>query len=214
MDAGRLSICGEESFGTGSDHIREKDGCWAVLAWLSILAHHNADSTRQPGSAPLVSVQQIVEQHWRTFGRNYYSRFDYENVESAGAAALMAHLNALIADFASGAQSSAAVLGAEHAAAFELRTADQFAYTDPIDGSVSRNQGARLIFADGSRVIFRLSGTGSQGATVRVYIERFVSDPDQLGLLTQDALRPLAALALAVSKLREFTGREAPTVIT
>lgn len=222
MDAGRLSICGEESFGTGADHIREKDGCWAVLAWLSILAHANRATA---AGQPLVSVGDIVRAHWRRFGRNYYSRYDYENVSSEQGAAFMAHLGRVIETFAAAGSQAALALGGDAAAAGgdtfaePLRTADQFGYTDPVDGSVSKNQGVRLIFADGSRIIFRLSGTGSVGATIRVYIERYVApsndgDASALELETHTALSALAALALRVSRMRELTGRDAPTVIT
>jgi phosphoglucomutase len=207
MDAGRLSICGEESFGTGADHIREKDGCWAVLAWLSILCHHNKN---RAAGAPLVSVADIVQQHWRRFGRNYYSRYDYENVDSAAGAQFMANLGSVIDAFNAG----SSVIPADSTFKAPLAIADQFCYTDPVDGSVSKNQGVRLIFQDGSRIIYRLSGTGSVGATIRVYIERYVNDETQLNLDTQAALKDLSSLALSISRLGEITGRDAPTVIT
>ena len=164
MDAGKLSICGEESFGTGSDHIREKDGVWAVLAWLSILAHANPDASK-----PLVSVQQIVEQHWATYGRNYYCRYDYETVESDKAATLMAELVKL----------TTSDIGKQWGE-FTVSAADEFCYTDPVDHSVSAHQGIRFLMADGSRVIFRLSGTGSVGATIRMYIEKYETDKAKL----------------------------------
>ena len=197
-------ICGEESFGTGSSHVREKDGLWAVLAWLSILAHHNKDTA--VGS--LVGVGDIVRAHWRKYGRNFYTRYDYEQVDSGKANEMVARLVELGLDG----------LGAGGAAqsGFVLSTVDEFAYTDPVDGSYSANQGVRLLFADGSRVIFRLSGTGSVGATVRMYIERY-QPPDDAAALeaeTADALAPLVDLALSLSQVREITGRDEPTVIT
>jgi len=197
MDAGRCQICGEESFGTGSDHIREKDGLWAVLAWLAIVEYHNR------GKDKLVSVADIVKAHWKEYGRNFFSRYDYEEVESDGANKMMAHLTEQLA-----------TLPGKKFGAFEVALADNFSYTDPIDHSVSGNQGIRIIFTDGSRIVYRLSGTGSQGATVRVYYEQYTSDPSILELDTQDALQPIIKVALELSKLKEFTGREKPTVIT
>ena len=197
-------ICGEESFGTGSDHVREKDGIWAVLAWLSVLAEHNHDAGR-----PLVTVQQIVENHWKRFGRNYYCRYDYENVSTTSADALMAHLRSL---------RPAAIPPLEGIA---CTIVDDFEYTDPVDGSVSSKQGLRFIYADGSRFVFRLSGTGSQGATIRLYLERFASAAavtQHLGSGSMpsaaQALSDLVQVALNVSQLAKFTGRERPTVIT
>jgi phosphoglucomutase len=195
MDAGKLSICGEESFGTGSDHIREKDGLWAVLAWLSIVAHAN---TVQPGS----TLQNVLDKHYAEYGRNYFSRYDYEDVESEGANKMMALLRSLIGtDF----------VGSTHGA-YTVSLCDDFSYTDPIDHSVSTKQGLRIIFSDGSRVVFRLSGTGSQGATIRLYVEKYA--PKDVSLPTQDAIKDLIEVALKISKLEEFTGRKAPTVIT
>ncbi|KAK6117573.1 hypothetical protein DH2020_048682 [Rehmannia glutinosa] len=176
MDAGKLSICGEESFGTGSDHIREKMGYgMAVLAWLSILAFRNKD--KKVGEK-LVSVSDVVTEYWATYGRNFFSRYDYE------------------------------------ARSYTLQFADDFTYTDPVDGSVVSKQGIRFVFTDGSRIIFRLSGTGSAGATVRIYIEQFEPDASKHDVDAQIALKPLIDLALSTSKLKEFTGREQPTVIT
>jgi len=197
MDAGMLSICGEESFGTGSDHIREKDGVWAILAWLSILQSKNV------GQDHLVTVEDIVTAHWRQYGRNYYSRYDYENVESAGAVALMKHL---ISSF------KTMKFGEEKLGEFVLEKADEFEYLDPVDGSISKNQGIRFLFADGSRVIFRLSGTGSVGATIRLYVEKY--DASNFNLSTKAAVKSLIDIALSLSKMKEFTGRDAPTVIT
>lgn len=201
MDAGTLSICGEESFGTGSDHIREKDGIWAVLAWLSICAKRNVDV---PIGEKLVSLEDIVTEHWEKFGRNYFSRYDYEEVESEGANALVAHLRELISNSKAG----------DKFGPYELAVADDFTYTDPVDGSVAAKQGIRFVFSDGSRFIFRLSGTGSAGATVRLYVEQYEPDVSKQGVDAQEALKPLIDVALQFSKLKEFTGREKPTVIT
>lgn len=205
MDAGRLSLCGEESFGTGSDHIREKDGLWAVLAWLSILAARNA--TSQPGH--LVSVQQIVEEHWETYGRNYYSRYDYEEVDSSDAAKVMELLGKHISE----AKEGSAKEGNPYAP-YTLARADEFAYTDPVDGSVSTKQGLRFIFTDGSRIVYRLSGTGSVGATIRIYIEQYENDQTKLRQETQAALKTLAEVALNLAQIKQLTGREQPSVIT
>ncbi|KAJ1542803.1 Phosphoglucomutase-2, partial [Nowakowskiella sp. JEL0078] len=194
MDAQKLSICGEESFGTGSDHIREKDGIWAVLAWLSIVAHVN-DST------PGVLLGDILQKHYDQFGRNYFSRYDYEEVDAEAAAKVMKHLTDLYVN-------NAAVVG-KTVGSFTIAKSDNFSYTDPIDGSISKNQGIRLIFSDDSRIIFRLSGTGSQGATIRIYVEKYdaVNTSDK----TEVAIKDLITVALSVSKLTEFTGREEPT---
>ncbi|OQR99190.1 phosphoglucomutase [Achlya hypogyna] len=188
-------ICGEESFGTGSNHIREKDGMWAVLAWLSILAAKNS-----PG-APLVSVEDIVVDHWKTYGRNYYCRYDYEGVDKAAAEKMMA---AMVATNKAG----------ETLNGFTLASNDQFTYHDPVDGSISRNQGIRFIFTDGSRIIFRLSGTGVAGATIRMYIEKYEPATGNLAQSAADALRPLIDAGLTLSALEAFTGRKEPTVIT
>ena len=201
MDAEKCSICGEESFGTGADHVREKDGLWAVLAWIAILAHKNADV---PEGGALVSVRDVVMDHWKQFGRNFYSRYDYEGVESAAAEKVMEHLNAVV-----GSASKGDVYGK-----YTLDTADNFTYTDPIDGSVAKNQGIRIVFQDGSRIIFRLSGTGSAGATIRMYIEAYTQDASLFNADAQDVLKDIIGTALEVSKLKEFTGRDKPTVIT
>lgn len=198
MDAGRLSICGEESFGTGSDHIREKDGLWAVVAWLSILAAANKE---KPGT----SVSDVLLQFYSQYGRNFFSRYDYEEVDSEGANQLMAHLRSQFQD--------PAFVG-KKLGEFEVAEADDFSYTDPIDGSVSKNQGLYVKFADGSRIIFRLSGTGSAGATIRLYVEKYSNDPAEFEADAQQGLRPLIQQALAISKLQQFTGRDKPTVIT
>jgi phosphoglucomutase len=201
MDAGKLSICGEESFGTGSDHIREKDGIWAVLAWLSILAHRNKD---KKAGERLVSVEDVAREHWATYGRNFFSRYDYEECESESANKMMEHLRDVIAKSKPG----------EKYGNYTLQFADDFSYTDPVDGSTVSKQGLRFVFTDGSRIIFRLSGTGSAGATIRIYIEQFESDASKHDLDAQIALKPLIDLALSVSKLKDFTGRDKPTVIT
>jgi phosphoglucomutase len=195
-------ICGEESFGTGSAHIREKDGIWAVLAWLSILSHANPDLSK-----PIVSVGDIVRDHWNTYGRDFYCRYDYEECDAVAGDKLMQHLRNSVAGWTgSTVQSSAGPL--------TIVQADDFEYKDPVDHSVSSKQGVRIKFEDGSRIVFRLSGTGSVGATVRVYIEKYDLNPAHHGQSTGAALEPLIKLALDLSKLKEFTGRETPTVIT
>ncbi|KAJ2377580.1 hypothetical protein H4S02_007609, partial [Coemansia sp. RSA 2611] len=194
MDAGRLSICGEESFGTGSDHIREKDGIWAIVAWLNILAHVNQT---QPGA----SVRSIMRDFYQVYGRNYFTRYDYEEVGSEGAAQMINDLRAKGSD-----------LVGQTISGITVAAVNDFEYTDPIDHSISRNQGLRVIFDDSSRIIFRLSGTGSEGATVRIYIERF--DPAEFDTDAQVALKPLVNAALEISQLSKYTGRNEPTVIT
>ena len=191
LDAGKATLCGEESFGTGSNHIREKDGLWAVLFWLNILA------VRQQ------SVEQIVTEHWQKYGRNYYSRHDYEGVESDRAATLMQNLQSAIPN-----------LKGKKFGNYEVEYSDNFSYTDPVDGSISKNQGVRIGFTDGSRIVFRLSGTGTQGATLRVYIESYEADVAKQNLDPQQALAELIAIADEVAQIRNFTGMEKPTVIT
>ncbi|RYR37564.1 hypothetical protein Ahy_A09g042444 isoform B [Arachis hypogaea] len=198
MDAGKLSVCGEESFGTGSDHIREKDGIWAVLAWLSIIAHRNKD---KKAGEKLISVADVVKEHWATYGRNFFSRYDYEECESEGANKMVAYLRETASKSKTG----------DKYGSYVLQFADDFTYTDPVDGSVVSKQGVRFVFSDGSRIIYRLSGTGSAGATVRVYIEQFEPDASKHDLDAQVALKPLIDLALSLSKLKDFTGREKPT---
>eukprot|EP00744_Colponema_vietnamica_P003892 GILI01005900.1.p2 GENE.GILI01005900.1~~GILI01005900.1.p2 ORF type:complete len:570 (-),score=236.87 GILI01005900.1:144-1853(-) len=200
MDAGRLSICGEESFGTGSDHIREKDGIWAVLAWLSILAQRNAD--RAVGSG-LVSVEQIVKEHWQRFGRNYYCRYDYEEADAAASKQVMDELLA----------KGPAMVG-QTFEGFTLASVDNFEYRDPVDNSVSKNQGIRFMFTDGSRFVFRLSGTGSVGATIRVYMEKYEPNTGSLYEETSVALASLIKITLEISNVQQLIGREGPTVIT
>ena len=199
MDTDKCSICGEESFGTGGDHVREKDGMWAVLAWLSILAKKNE------GKSELVTVKDIAVEHWNEFGRNYFCRYDYEGCDSESANKMMDHLRTTV------------IPGAKEGTAmgpFTVAQADDFEYTDPIDGSVASKQGVRIVFSDGSRIIFRLSGTGSSGATIRMYIEQYEADKTKMLLDAQEALKPIIETALEVSKLQEFTGRDKPTVIT
>jgi phosphoglucomutase len=191
MDAGKVTLCGEESFGTGSDHVREKDGLWAVLFWLNILAVR-----KQP-------VEQIVREHWAKYGRNFYSRYDYEGLATEAANGVMQHL-----------RDSFAALTGKAFGKFTVQTCDDFSYTDPVDGSVSKGQGVRILFADGSRIIFRLSGTGTQGATLRVYLEAYEADVSHHHLDAQEALQDLIQIALRISELQTRTGREQPTVIT
>jgi len=201
MDAGKCSVCGEESFGTGGDHIREKDGIFAVLAWLSILAFKNKDAA--PGSK-LFGVKDVAMEHWGKFGRNFFSRYDYEEVDSAAAATVMDQVRKVIQASPKGTK-----LGS-----FTVEKADDFEYTDPIDGSVASKQGLRFVFSDGSRIIFRLSGTGSAGATIRLYIEQYSNDKSQYEKDAQDALAPIIKVALELSQLQQLTGRQSPTVIT
>ena len=191
LDAGRITLCGEESAGTGSNHVREKDGVWAVLLWLSVIA-----ARRQ-------SVAEIAREHWATYGRNYYTRHDYEGIDTPAAQALMKALGERLPRLA-----GTSVGGRTVAAA------DDFSYTDPVDGSVSNNQGLRVIFEDGARIVYRLSGTGTTGATLRVYIERYEADPALLAQDTQAALADLIATSRDLARLAEFTGREQPDVIT
>jgi phosphoglucomutase len=191
LDAGRITLCGEESFGTGSDHVREKDGLWAVLFWLNLLA-----ARRQ-------SVREILDEHWRRFGRHYYTRHDYEGVDAAAAQALVDRLRAM-----AGGLTGQAVEG------FTVAYADDFAYTDPVDGSRSERQGIRIGFADGSRIVYRLSGTGTEGATLRVYLERYEPDPQKQHQDTQAAMAPLIRLADSLAEITARTGRAAPDVIT
>jgi len=191
-------ICGEESFGTGGDHVREKDGMWAVLAWLQILAAKNPDPSK-----PLVGVADICAAHWKEYGRNYYARYDYEGVEKSGADNMIA---AMVA-----AQSS--LIGSTHGG-MTISKADMFEYNDSVDKTTSKNQGVRFIFSDGSRFVFRLSGTGVAGATIRMYLEKYAAPDGDLSLHAFDVVKPIADIALSISKLTEFTGRTEPTVIT
>ena len=191
LDAGKATLCGEESYGTGSDHIREKDGLWAVLFWLNLLA------------ASGKSVEQLVSEHWARFGRNYYSRHDYEAVETHAANELMASLRIKLA-----------TLTGQDLGHNVVDFADDFEYTDPVDGSVSKQQGVRIVMTNGSRIVFRLSGTGTEGATLRVYLERYETDPAHHHLPTQQALYPLILIAEQVAGIADWTGRAHPTVTT
>ena len=202
MDAKMIDICGEESFGTGSNHIREKDGLWAVLAWLSILAHKNPDPTK-----PLVSVEDITREFWKTYGRNYYTRFDYESVETEKADQFFKHLNSLMEDH----QKLREIIKPY---GIDIKLTDNFTYNDPVDKSVAKNQGLRFIFQDNSRVVFRLSGTGSVGATIRIYIEKTVSDQTKVNNTSNEILGDLIEIVEKKIKLQESTGRDRPTVIT
>ena len=191
LDAGRVTICGEESAGTGSNHVREKDGLWAVLLWLNVIAARGE------------SVDMIVQDHWATYGRNYYTRHDYEEVDSAAANALMDELRGKLPTMVG--------------QTLEGRTvsyADDFTYHDPVDGSTSAKQGVRIGFSDGSRIVLRLSGTGTVGATLRIYLERYEPPHGQHDLDTQSALSPLIAIADSVAGIKSRTGRDAPSVIT
>lgn len=208
MDAGRAQICGEESFGTGSDHVREKDGIFAVLCWLAIIAHENI------GKDSFVSIERIVTDHWKKYGRNFFSRYDYEEVETDAANAMMAHIDELQASMNAGRSTPDEAMAIDSEFETKVVKADNFAYVDPVDGSEATGQGRRFVFVDGSRVIFRLSGTGSSGATIRLYVERYEPNEEGQKLDAQIALKPFIDVALRVSKLKEFTGREKPTVIT
>ncbi len=191
MDANKVTLCGEESFGTGSNHVREKDGLWAVLCWLNIIA------------AKKQSVEAIVKSHWEEFGRNVYSRHDYEGIPTEQANAVMAHLKGQFSTLQN------QVLGR-----YRVAQCDDFSYVDPVDGSVSTGQGIRLLFECGSRIVFRLSGTGTEGATIRIYLEAYEPDTHQHHLDAQVALGEMIQIALQVSQLIALTGRAAPTVIT
>eukprot|EP01071_Lankesteria_metandrocarpae_P013158 Lankesteria_metandrocarpae@DN674_c0_g1_i1.p1 len=212
MDAGKISICGEESFGTGSDHIREKDGLWAVLAWLSILAYRNKNAP----TGQLISVKQIVSEFWKVYGRCYYSRYDYEGVESDKADLVMNRLKALVDGGAANIVNSEAVNAATKLLllATPLSTTENFSYTDPVDGAVSSNQGLKFVFANGSRIIWRLSGTGSSGATIRVYFEAYEQSGGDLEVETQLKLKSIIDVAAGLSQLADLTGCLAPSVIT
>jgi phosphoglucomutase len=191
LDAARITLCGEESFGTGSDHVREKDGLWAVLFWLNLLAVRNS------------SVQEIVQEHWREFGRNFYTRYDYEGIDAEAANGLMAHLETLLAG-----------LPGTTLDGHTVGYADNFAYTDPVDGSVSENQGIRIGFTDGARIVYRLSGTGTEGATLRVYLEACETDPGKQARETAGVMQPLVGIATRMAEIESRTGRREPTVIT
>jgi phosphoglucomutase len=191
LDAGRITLCGEESFGTGSDHVREKDGLWAVLFWLNILAARNE------------SVANIVQGHWREYGRNVYTRHDYEGVENERANTVMQQVRDKLVSLPGSTPGN-----------YTVSHADDFAYTDPVDGSVSEHQGLRILFENGARIIYRLSGTGTSGATLRVYIEDIETDPARQQADAQQLLAELIGLADQLAGITEHTGRTAPDVIT
>jgi len=184
-------LCGEESFGTSSSHVREKDGLWAVLFWLNVIA------------VKQMSVEAILKAHWLEYGRNVYSRHDYESIPTEAANSVIAHIKAQFASLPD------QVFGN-----YTVKLCDDFSYHDPIDGSVSNNQGIRVLFTDGSRIVFRLSGTGTEGATLRIYLEAYEPDSSKHHLDAQVALAEMIQIALQISQLVEKTGRVAPTVIT
>ena len=190
LDAGRIALCGEESAGTGSDHIREKDGVWAVLFWLNILAVR-----REPAAA-------VVANHWQRFGRHFYARHDYEGLDAERATGLIDRLRDALPN-----------LPGQRFGGFTVTRADEFAYTDPIDGSVSSGQGLRLEFEQGARIVYRLSGTGTEGATLRVYLERFEPDPARQAIAVEVALAPLAATGAAIAEIETMVGRSQPDIV-
>jgi phosphoglucomutase len=191
MDAGKVTLCGEESFGTGSNHVREKDGLWAVLCWLNIVA------------AKKQSVEAIVKAHWAEYGRNVYSRHDYETIPTADANSVITHI-----------RDQFETLVGQQLGSYAVKTCDDFAYTDSVDGSISQQQGIRILFTDGSRIVFRLSGTGTEGATIRIYLEAYEPNVENHHLDAQEALQEMIQIALQISDLKARTGREKPTVIT
>ncbi|HWP00794.1 MAG TPA: alpha-D-glucose phosphate-specific phosphoglucomutase [Methylococcus sp.] len=191
LDARKITLCGEESFGTGSDHVREKDGLWAVLFWLNLIALRKQ------------SVADIVGDHWRRFGRDYYSRHDYEGIDASVADGMMTCLRARLGS-----------LPGQSLGGARVELADDFRYVDPVDGSVSERQGIRVVFDNGSRIVFRLSGTGTEGATLRIYMERYEPDPERHDLPTQEALAELIVIAEELCRVKECTGMLRPTVIT
>lgn len=191
LDAGRLTLCGEESFGTSSSHTREKDGLWAVLAWLNVVATTG------------LSVQQIASQHWARHGRHYYVRHDYDELPVASANTVVDTLRKALP----------ALVGVTHGD-WTITQADEFGYTDPVDGSVASGQGLRIVFGDAARIILRLSGTGTEGATIRLYLERYETAADKLAWTTTDALAPIAAIADKLVRINELTGRKGPSVVT
>ena len=191
LDAGRITLCGEESFGTGSNHVREKDGVWAVLFWLNLLASR------------LESVELVVKAHWRRYGRHYYARHDYDGLDLTVANDLIVSL-----------RQNLSTLKGRNLGSLEISDADDFAYSDPVDGSVADHQGIRIAFTSGARIVYRLSGTGTTGATLRVYLEQFERDPAQHDCDVQEKLRGLADLAVHLGQIVEKTGRQSPSVVT
>jgi len=208
MDKQLICLCGEESFGTGSDHIREKDGLWTVLCWLSILAEKAVNGE--------VSVQKLIEDHWSRFGRNYFTRYDYENCSSENCNRMMDYLNeqaaqgSLIGKTFSDTQYG----GDNQEKIYKIVKMDNFQYLDPVDQSLTKNQGIRIIFDDTSRIIVRLSGTGSSGATVRLYVDSYIDDKSKLTRATDVTLRSLVKIALELTQVQKYTERDEPTVIT
>jgi phosphoglucomutase len=191
LDAGRVTLCGEESFGTSSSHVREKDGVWAVLAWLNVLA------------ATGLSVKEIAERHWKHYGRHYYARHDYEDLPASAAESVMQALSGRVT-----------ALPGERFGDWTVTLADEFSYQDPLDGSLAVNQGLRIVFGDAARIIVRLSGTGTRGATLRLYLERYESDESALAWKTSEALAPLINVAERIVRVGEITGRKAPNLVT
>ncbi|MEM9757197.1 MAG: alpha-D-glucose phosphate-specific phosphoglucomutase, partial [Pseudomonadota bacterium] len=191
LDAGRITLCGEESAGTSSDHVREKDGLWAVLLWLNILA-----ARKQP-------VADLMAEHWARYGRNYYTRHDYEAVDAGIADVMVRELRVKMRDMVG-----------KRMGTLTVTAADEFSYTDPIDGSVAERQGLRFLLEGGGRVVLRLSGTGTVGATVRIYLEKLETDPARLHEDPQAALAQVITAAEAITGLKARTGRRAPDVIT
>ena len=201
MDAGKVTLCGEESFGTSSSHVREKDGLWAVLFWLNILAVNNSSNSTAPDT--VTSVEQILKSHWLEYGRNVYSRHDYETIPTEAANSVMQHI-----------KSQFESLPNQTFGTYTVKSCDDFSYHDSVDGSISNNQGVRILFNDGSRIVFRLSGTGTEGATLRVYLEAFEPDSAKHHIDAQVALAEMIQVALFILQLKEKTGRDTPTVIT
>jgi phosphoglucomutase len=196
LDAGKITLCGEESFGTGSDHVREKDGLWAVLFWLNLIA-----VKKQP-------VSEIVRNHWSQYGRDYFTRHDYEAVDSANAQEMISELKAKLPSLAG------QVVAESKGVKVKIDSADDFQYIDPVDNSKTTAQGVRIYLNNGGRIVFRLSGTGTQGATLRVYLDCYQNNPDLLEQDTQQALSELIQVAEALAGIKQFTGREKPDVIT
>ena len=191
LDDGRITLCGEESFGTGSDHLREKDGLWAVLFWLNVLA------VRSQG------VEQLVAAHWRRFGRHYYSRHDYEGLDRTAAESLMASLRLRLP-----------CLKGSSFGSLKVSHCDDFAYTDPVDQTLTEHQGIRVVFSEHARIVYRLSGTGTAGATLRIYLERFEADPSRHGLAPQEVFADLATLAVEIAEVERRTGRARASIVT
>lgn len=191
LDHNKVQLCGEESFGTSGDHVREKDGIWAVLCWLTMVVESNA------------SVKTLLEDHWNTYGRSLYCRYDYDAVDNTAADNMMAYLN-----------TNAQALTGKTFGTYTVKSIDNFAYHDSIDGSTTENQGLRIFFTDGSRVVFRLSGTGTSGATIRMYLEQYSETDADINIDVEAKTKALSDVALTLAKLNEFTGRTAPTIIT